>query len=443
MPKLFGTDGVRGIANQDLTAELAFKLGQAGATVLGRGSGGVFVIGKDTRISGDMLEAALSAGICSVGSSVVKIGVLPTPTIAYLTKALKADGGIVISASHNPAEYNGIKFFGPDGFKLSDKLEAEIEDAMDHIHGLPVGPSIGMIKENKKAVDYYIDHVVNTISGNLEGLKVAIDCGHGASYQLSPMVFRQLGAKVMAVNTKPNGTNINQGCGSTHIEYIQEIVMSHDVDIGFAHDGDADRVIAVDENGEVVDGDFIMAICATHLKKQGLLPKNTLVSTVMANLGFDIAMKENGIKVIKAKVGDRFVLEEMLKHDVLVGGEQSGHIIFLKHNTTGDGLITALQLSSVVMETGMKLSELKKVMKKLPQVLINVRVKSADGWDKIPSIKESIKEAEAELRDRGRLLVRPSGTEPLIRVMVESDAEESANLIARSVADVIRQELGY
>jgi len=442
LTRLFGTDGVRGIANVDLTAELAFKLGQAGSSVLSKGRGGVFVIGKDTRISGDMLEAALAAGICSMGSQVLKVGVLPTPAIAYLTRVLKADGGVVISASHNPAEYNGIKFFGPDGFKLADSVEDEIEATMaDHID-LPTGSSIGVIKSSKDAVDLYVDHAVNTIEGSLEGLKVAIDCGHGAAYQVSPAIFRQLGAKVMAVNTKPNGVNINLGCGSTHIDYIQEIVTSHDVDVGFAHDGDADRVIAVDETGEVVDGDYIMAICATHFMKRGLLPKSSLVTTVMANLGFDLAMKEHGIDIVKTKVGDRYVLEEMLKRDVIIGGEQSGHIIFLDHNTTGDGVITALQLASVMVQTGKKLSELKKIMEKLPQVLINVKVKGINGWQEIPSIKESISKAEKELGVMGRILVRPSGTEPLIRVMVESDTGSSASFIANSVADVIRQELG-
>ncbi|HZD59029.1 MAG TPA: phosphoglucosamine mutase [Anaerolineae bacterium] len=442
MTRLFGTDGVRGIANADLTAELAFKLGQAGASVLSRGRGGAFVIGKDTRISGDMLEAALAAGICSVGSQALKVSVLPTPAIAYLTKALKADGGVVISASHNPAEYNGIKFFGPDGFKLADSVEDEIEAAMEAHKDLPTGSSIGTVRSSKGATDLYIDHVVNTIEGNLEGLRVAIDCGHGAAYQVSPVVFRQLGAEVMAVNTSPNGTNINLGCGSTHIDYIQEIVISHDVDIGFAHDGDADRVIAVDETGEVVDGDFMLAICALHLKNRGRLPKNSLITTVMANLGFDLAMREYGIDIVKTKVGDRYVLEEMLKRDVTIGGEQSGHIIFLEHNTTGDGIITALQLASVMMQTGSRLSELKKIMDKLPQILVNVNVKGINGWQEIPSIKESIARAEKEIGSRGRILVRPSGTEPLIRVMVESDSGDSASFIAHSIADVIRRELG-
>ncbi|MBE0446958.1 MAG: phosphoglucosamine mutase [Actinobacteria bacterium] len=437
MTRFFGTDGIRGVANVDLTAELAFKLGQAGASVLTKGRGGVFVIGKDTRISGDMFEAALAAGICSVGSQALKVSVLPTPAIAYLTKALRADGGVVISASHNPAEYNGIKFFGPDGFKLADSIEDEIEAAMVGYMDLPTGPSIGTVKSSKYATDLYIDHVVNTIAGNLEGLKVAIDCGHGAAYQVSPAVFRQLGAEVMAVNTSPNGTNINLGCGSTHTEYIQEIVTSHDVDVGFAHDGDADRVIAVDEAGETVDGDFMLAICAVHLKKQGRLPKDSLVTTVMANLGFDLAMKKHGIGIAKTKVGDRYVLEEMLKKDVAVGGEQSGHIIFLDYNTTGDGIITALQLASIMMQTGSKLSELRRVMEKMPQVLVNVKAKGINGWQEVPSIKESIREAEEELGSRGRILVRQSGTEPLIRVMVESDSFDSANFIAHRVAGVI------
>lgn len=443
MTRLFGTDGVRGIANKDLIAELAFKIGQAGATVLSKGKGGVFIIGKDTRISGAMFEAALAAGICSVGSNVLNVGVLPTPAIAYLTKALNADGGVVISASHNPAEYNGIKFFGPDGFKLPDQVEDEIQANLDSEKDLPVGPGIGTVKVDEKAADLYIDHVVNTVTGNLEGLKVAIDCGHGAAYKVSPLVFRQLGADVKAVNTSPNGTNINRGCGSTYVDYIQEIVTSHDVNVGFAHDGDADRVIAVDEKGEVVDGDFIMAICANHLKERGMLPESAIVTTVMANLGFDIAMKKHGIDVIKTKVGDRYVLEEMLARDISIGGEQSGHIIFLEHNTTGDGIITALQLASVMVQTGKKLSELKKIMEKLPQVLVNVKVKRIHGWQEIVSIQDSIARAEAELQDRGRILVRPSGTEPLIRVMVESDTSDNAGFIAHSIANIIRQEIGF
>jgi len=443
LTRLFGTDGVRGIANKDLTAELAFKIGQAGATVLSKGKGGVFIIGKDTRISGAMFEAALAAGICSVGSNVLNVGVLSTPAIAYLTKALKADGGVVISASHNPAEYNGIKFFGPDGFKLPDQVEDDIQANLDSEKDLPTGPSIGTVKVDGKAADLYVDHVVNTITGSLEGLKVAIDCGHGAAYRVSPLVFRQLGAEVKAVNTSPNGMNINLGCGSTYVDYVQEIVTSHDVNVGFAHDGDADRVIAVDENGEVVDGDFIMAVCATHLKERGMLPKSAIVTTVMANLGFDIAMKKHGIDVVKTKVGDRYVLEEMLARNISIGGEQSGHIIFLEHNTTGDGIITALQLASVMVQTGKKLSELKKIMKKLPQVLINVKVKRIHGWQEIAIIRESIAKAETELQDRGRILVRPSGTEPLIRVMVESDTSDNAGFVAHSIANIIRQEIGF
>lgn len=442
MARLFGTDGVRGIANAELTAEFAFKLGQAGARVLGKHKGGVFIIGKDTRISGDMLEAALAAGICSVGGNVLELGVVPTPVVAYLTKACNAQGGIVISASHNPAEYNGIKFFGPDGFKLSDEKEDEIEAEMKAKFDLATGGKIGTVSTNHKAIDYYIEHAINAVPDGLDGFNVAIDCGHGAAYKLSPHIFKSLGAQVMAVNTKPNGTNINLGCGSTHIEYVQEIVTTHDVAVGFAHDGDADRVIAVDENGDVVDGDYIMAICAAHMKKKGLLPEEAIVTTVMANLGFDHAMEKQGIDVIKTKVGDRYVLEEMLINNISIGGEQSGHIIFLEHATTGDGIITALQLASVIMETGEKLSDLKKIMRKLPQVLINVKVSNMNGWQDVPSIKSAIEKVESDLGDNGRILVRPSGTEPLIRVMVESDTSESANSMASAVADIIKGELG-
>jgi phosphoglucosamine mutase len=442
LARLFGTDGVRGIANVDLKADFAFKLGQAGARVLGKHKGGVFLIGKDTRTSGDMFEAALTAGICSVGGNVLELGVVPTPVVAYLTKACNAQGGIVISASHNPAEYNGIKFFGPDGFKLSDEKEDEIEAELTAKIELSTAGNIGTVANNTKAVDYYIEHALNSISTDLDGFSVAIDCGHGAAYKLSPQIFRTLGAKVMAVNTKPNGTNINLGCGSTHIEYIQEIVTTHDVSVGFAHDGDADRVIAIDENGDVIDGDFIMAICAAHLKKKGQLPENAIVSTVMANLGFDHAMSSQGIEVLKTKVGDRYVLEEMLRNNISIGGEQSGHIIFLKHATTGDGIITAVQLASVIMETGQKLSELKNIMTKLPQVLINVKVSKMSGWEEVPAIKSAIKKAEADLGDGGRILVRASGTEPLVRVMVESGTADSAKSIAIGVADVVRNEVG-
>lgn len=441
MSRLFGTDGVRGIANKELTAEIAFQLGQAGAQVLDKGKGGLFLIGKDTRISGDMLEASLAAGICSVGSNVLQIGVVPTPVVAYLTRVLHASGGVVISASHNPAEYNGIKFFGADGFKLSDEMEDKIEATMNDALKLPVGGSIGTIRFDRRPLDFYIDHAMNTITGSFDGLNVAIDCGHGAAYELSPLIFHNLGARVLAVNTKPNGMNINRECGSTHIDFIREIVTTHDVAVGFAHDGDADRVIAVDENGDIVDGDYIMAICAAHFKDNRWLPKDAIVSTVMANLGFDIAMRDKGIEVIKTKVGDRYVLEEMVACGITIGGEQSGHIIFLEHTTTGDGIITALQLSSVIVETGKKLSELKRIMNKLPQILINVKVRTAKGWEEVPAIKEAMERAQVDLGDRGRLLVRPSGTEPLIRVMVESDSPESAEQIAGSVADIVAQEL--
>jgi phosphoglucosamine mutase len=437
--KLFGTDGVRGIANQDLSPELAFKLGQAGAYCLGEGA---FVIGKDTRISGDLLEAALVAGICSSGGKAIKAGVLPTPAVAYLTKAMHANGGIVISASHNPAEYNGIKFFGSDGYKLADAVEEQIEEVLNKAVKRPSGQDVGIVKEAEEAVDLYINHVIGTIPGDLDGFKVAIDCAHGAAWQISPMVLRQLGAEVLAVNTRPNGLNINLNCGSTHLEYIKEIVTSHDVDLGLAHDGDADRVIAIDEKGNIVDGDYIMAISALHLKQEGLLDPPIIVTTVMTNMGFDLAMQKHNIKVFKTKVGDRFVIEEMLARGAIIGGEQSGHIVFHRHTTTGDGIITALQLMVIMRDTGKKLSELRSVMEKLPQVLINVPVSDKSKIARNEAISKAIQRAEKELNNKGRILVRPSGTEPLVRIMVECERREKADKIAAAVAEVIEKEVG-
>ncbi|MBI4744367.1 MAG: phosphoglucosamine mutase [Actinobacteria bacterium] len=443
MGRLFGTDGVRGIANIELTPELAFKIGQAGARILAKGKGDKIVIGKDGRISGDVLEAALIAGVCSTGADIYRVGIMPTPAIAYLTRTYGANAGVVISASHNPAEYNGIKFFDSRGFKLLDEKEDEIEKIVSQGGDFErsSGGEVGIVFEVDDAEEKYINHAMNTIPGDLEGLKIAIDCAFGAAYKVVPSIFRELGAEVHAFNIEPDGLNINKGCGSTNIDYVQEIVRTHNVDIGISFDGDADRVIAVDENGEVIDGDFIMAICAVYLNNLGKLVNNTLVTTVMTNFGFDLAMQRNGIKVVKTKVGDRYVLEKMMNENLAFGGEQSGHIIFLEHNTTGDGVITALQLISVMRQTAKKLSELKRVMDRLPQVLVNVEVSKKGKLNQTKAIWDRVKQIEERLGDKGRILVRESGTEPLVRVMVESEIKDEAKEIAESLAEVVNKEL--
>lgn len=443
MTRLFGTDGVRGIANQDLSPELAFRLGQAGGRLLGpKDRKGSIVVGKDTRISGDLLETALISGICSAGANAMRVGVLPTPGIAYLTRDLGADAGVVISASHNPAEYNGIKFFNAEGFKLSDELEDKIEILTEEeVNDRPRGGDVGAIIEVDNAVDKYLDHLVGTIPGDLSGFSVAIDCANGAAYQVAPAVLKELGASVLEFGVKPDGLNINSNCGSTYPRYVQEIVKTHPVDLGLSFDGDADRVIAIDDQGEEVDGDFILAICAVYLKNQNCLPKNALVTTVMTNMGFDLAMKKNDIEIIKTKVGDRYVLEEMMAREIMVGGEQSGHIIFLNHTSTGDGLITALQLMNVIKDSGKPLSELRKVMERLPQILVNVSVPSIQKLEAADKVWDAVESAQEKLDGRGRILVRPSGTEPLVRVMVESDSQVEADNIAQEVAAVIQTEL--
>ncbi len=442
MKKLFGTDGVRGIANLELTPELAFKLGQAGAEFLAKGKKQSIIVGKDTRLSCDLLEHALISGICSMGVDVLRAGVIPTPGVSFLTRSLKAAGGVVISASHNPAEFNGIKFFDSQGYKLSDQSEEEIEKIMEEdFKERPSGEKIGRVKEIDDALERYINFLVGTISGDLYGFNIALDCANGATYLASPLVFRQLGARVLPVYVNPNGLNINQDCGSTHPETIREVVLTHDVDIGLSHDGDGDRVIIVDETGEIIDGDYILAITSIYLKNLGRLRNNTIVATVMSNLGLDLAMNNFNIKVARTKVGDRYVLEKMLEEGAILGGEQSGHIIFLEHNTTGDGIITALQLLTVMRDTRMKLSELKKVLKPLPQVLINVEVKKKELLNECKSIWKEVEANQKKLGDKGRILVRPSGTEPLVRVMVEAEGEKRANSIAQKIADIIEKEL--
>ncbi len=446
MPRMFGTDGVRGVANSEaLSPELAFALGRAAATLARERSGRrvVGVIGRDTRRSGPMLAAALSAGICSAGGDVVDLGVITTPGVAYVTAHLKADFGVMISASHNPAPDNGIKFFSGDGYKLPDEVEDQLEAmvrAKPDTMPRPTGADLGTIRQSPEAVEAYVEHLVSTGSP-LTGLKVVVDCGHGAAYRLSPEVLRRLGAEVIALNTAPDGLNINDGCGSTHPEALQEAVRAYGADAGIAHDGDADRCIAVDERGELVDGDQIMAICALDLKEKGQLPKDTLVATVMSNMGLELFLRAHGLKLVRTKVGDRYVLEEMLKGGYGLGGEQSGHVIFGALATTGDGILTAVQLLSILARAKQPLSALAGRMQRLPQWLENVRVGRKEGWEENPAIREAIARAEAELAGEGRVLVRASGTEPLIRVMLEGPDMARIRQLAGAIAEVIRAEL--
>lgn len=449
MRKLFGTDGVRGVANKLLTPDLAYRLGRAGAYVLTKdfqgGAKPTIVIGKDTRISGDMLEAALIAGICSVGVDVLRVGVMPTPAIAYLTRALEATAGVVISASHNPVEDNGIKFFAATGYKLPDEVEAQVEYLLDtSLNDLPspTGADVGRVREVPDAADRYVEFAKSTVDVRLDGLKVVVDCANGAAYQVAPRILKELGAEVIAVYDGPDGININKECGSTHPEVVADKVREYGADIGFAHDGDADRVIAVDEKGGIVDGDFIMMICSTHLKECRKLPQDTVVVTVMSNMGLHLGLKKADIRVLETQVGDRYVLEELLRSGARFGGEQSGHIIFLDYNTTGDGIVTALQLISVVKKTGRSLSSLASQMQRLPQVLVNVRVTDKATAMKNPEVTAAIETGKAKLGDRGRILVRPSGTEPKVRVMAEGPDEAELQEIVDDIAAVLSRISG-
>ncbi len=448
MGKLFGTDGVRGVANLELTPRLAYQLGQAGAYVLTGETKHTpkILVGMDTRISGDMLEAALISGICSVGAQVVSLGVIPTPAIAYLTRLYDADAGVVISASHNPFEYNGIKFFNSNGYKLPDAIEDKIEEII--LNGgdelpKPIGQNIGFKMFKETALEDYVSFVKGTISGDLENINVAIDCANGASFQAAPMALYELKANVNVINNEPDGININAGCGSTHMKQLQEYVRKTGSDMGLAFDGDADRVLAVDEKGNIVDGDQIMAIIGLHLKQQGMLAHNTIVATVMSNMGLDIMARNNGLVVEKTKVGDRYVLEEMLNSGYMLGGEQSGHIIFLEHNTTGDGLLTAIQLLKVLKDSGKKLSELAGVLQVLPQVLINAKVTNEKKYKYLDDevIKKMCQELEDEFKGEGRVLIRPSGTEPLVRVMIEGKDKEIITRRAKELVRVIEGRL--
>ena len=448
MGRLFGTDGVRGVANTELTGELAFQLGRAGAYVLASETHHTprILVGKDTRKSGDMLEQALVAGICSSGAEAVLAGYIPTPAIAYLVRKYKFDAGVVISASHNPAEFNGIKFFSSEGYKLSDELEERIEkiilDRAEEVPS-PTGAGIGSVTTLETASDDYVEFATKTIDGDLKGLRIAIDCANGASFKVAPQALKRLGADVLVINDKPDGLNINKNCGSTHLEMLQEFVVKNKCDAGIAFDGDADRALAVDENGQLMDGDQIMAALGLRMKNKGLLKDNTIVVTVMSNLGFDIMARENGINVLKTSVGDRYVLEKMLEGGYNLGGEQSGHIIFSNHNTTGDGLITALQVLWLMKESGKKLSELAGVMTVLPQVLKNARVDNTkkNTYLNDPVIAEKCKELEKTFHGEGRVLIRPSGTEPLVRVMIEGRDQDYITKKAEELVQLIEERL--
>lgn len=446
MKKLFGTDGVRGVANIDLTPEVAFGLGRAGAYVLSKHTHHCsIVLGRDTRVSGDMLEGALIAGICSMGGNVLDADVIPTPGVAYLTRKMKASAGVVISASHNPIQDNGIKFFSSDGFKLPDDIEKEIEDLFfkkkDNLKR-PTHEKVGRLIHITDAQKLYSNYVKEITAADLTGLKIVLDCAHGASYSVAPQIFQDLGAETLVLNHQPNGVNINVNCGSTYPDLLKKVVVASSYDMGIAFDGDADRALAVDEKGELVDGDQIMAIFARHLKAKGRLKNNKVVATVMSNIGFQKCMEENNIDMLRAKVGDRYVLEEMIKTGACLGGEQSGHIILLDYNTTGDGIVTAVTLADIARKHGKKLSELAGVMKKYPQLLVNVRVKDTRRFKDDKEINKIIAEVEQILRNKGRLLVRPSGTEPIIRVMAEGPDEEELKTLVGKVADIVKQRLG-
>ncbi len=442
---MFGTDGVRGVANDELTPQLAMQLGQAGAYVLTKSKNHkpTIMVGCDTRISGDMLANALMAGACSVGANCVYVGVVPTPAVAYLTKKYMVDAGVVISASHNPVEFNGIKFFDGDGYKLpdalEDEIEAEIRSNMKDIK-FPIGPGVGKIKFRTDAREEYINHAVRSVNVNLSGMKIVVDCAEGASHYTSVEALTASGAEVVAIHNHPDGTNINANCGSTHMEELMARVVYEKAAVGLAFDGDADRLLAVDENGKVVDGDQIMAIIGNHMKEHGKLRDNTIVATVMSNLGFSLSCEAHGIKLERTAVGDRYVLERMKEIGGSLGGEQSGHIIFLDENTTGDGLLSALHLLQVMVDSGKPLSELAKIMDVLPQALVGAKVANhkKDKYLEYPEIRAAIEEVEKKFAGEGRVLIRPSGTEPLVRVMIEGKDQQQIQQEAERLAALIQ-----
>ena len=448
MARLFGTDGVRGIANEELTPLLAMQLGMAGAHVLTKEKSHkpTIMVGCDTRISGDMLANALMAGVCSVGANAVYVGVVPTPAVAYLTRKYKVDAGVVISASHNPVEFNGIKFFDENGYKLPDAMEDEIEELIrSDMKGVkfPTGSGVGKIKYRTDAREEYINHAICSVNVNLSGVKIVVDCAEGAAHYTSVEALKELGAEVIAIHNNPDGININANCGSTHMEELQARVVYEHADLGLAFDGDADRLLAVDENGKVVNGDEIMAIIGNYMKEQGKLKEDMIVVTVMSNLGFMLMAKEKGINVVQTKVGDRYVLESMQELKANLGGEQSGHIIFLDDNTTGDGLLSALHLLEVMVQTGKKMSELASIMEVLPQALVNAKVPThkKNDYMEYPEIATAIAKLTEQFAGEGRVLIRPSGTEPLVRVMIEGKNQELIQEEALKLAKLIEKTM--
>ena len=458
MARLFGTDGVRGVANTELTCELAYRLGQAAAVFLGKN----IVVGKDTRLSGDMLESALAAGIMSAGGTELSVGIIPTPAVALLVRELHADGGAVISASHNPPEYNGIKLFDAEGYKLPDEVEDKIEEfikqgglegaaarAKEGAEGedaaamLP-GDEVGVALPVDEACEIYIEHAVQSVRAqgiDFSGMRIALDTGHGASSLTSAEAFRRLGAEVIAINEDFDGTDINVNCGSTHLVPLAQLMRESGADVGVAHDGDADRVMLMTPDGTEIDGDMVEAVCALDMKRRGCLPEDTVVSTVMCNLGFVHAMRDNGITVVQTKVGDRYVLEEMRAKGYAIGGEQSGHMILLEHNSTGDGLMTACQFLAAVKRAGTPVADVVSIMKKFPQTLINVRVRDKHAVEGNEAIAAAVAKAEEALGDSGRVLLRPSGTEPVVRVMVEAEDADAAKAHAEAIAAVVEAEI--
>ena len=447
MGKLFGTDGVRGIANVDLTPELAYEIGRAGAYILAQNKVGKILVGKDTRASGDMLEAALTAGICSMGLDVVSLGIIPTPAVAYLTRKYESLAGVVISASHNPGEYNGIKFFNFEGLKLPDEIEEKIENIIlnkKEIDVRPIKNEVGRVYIEENGARDYKEFLKSTIKVDLTGITVAMDCGHGALYKIGPETIEELGGKVIVVNNSPDGMNINKNCGSTNPGIVQQLVLDEKADIGISFDGDADRIIAVDDKGVLVDGDHILAICGTYLRDNGKLKNNTIVGTIMTNMGLDVYLEENNMNIVKTTVGDRYILEEMVKSGYVLGGEQSGHIIFLDYNTTGDGLATGLHLMEVMKMKGKPMSELNNLMKNYPQVLINAKVDNIYKYKYMENseIKLEIEKIESLFHGEGRVVIRPSGTEPLVRVMIEGKNQEEITKIAQDLADFIEARIG-
>lgn len=448
MGRLFGTDGVRGVANEELIPLLAMQLGQAGAYVLTKENKHkpTIMVGCDTRISGDMLANALMAGVCSVGANAVYVGVVPTPAVAYLTKKYKVDAGVVISASHNPVEFNGIKFFDGNGYKLPDSMEDEIEELLkSDMKGIkfPTGSGVGKIKYRTDAREEYINHAIQAVNVDLNGMKIVVDCAEGASHYTSVEALKELGAEIIAIHNNPDGTNINANCGSTHMEELMARVVYEKADVGLAFDGDADRLLAVDENGKVVDGDQIMAIVGNHMKAQGKLKGDAIVVTVMSNLGFFLMAEKNGIVAEQTKVGDRYVLERMREKGFSLGGEQSGHVIFLDENTTGDGLLSALHLLQVLVDTGKPLSQLAKIMEVLPQALVNAKVPNhkKEKYMEYPEIADAIAKLNDKFAGEGRVLIRPSGTEPLVRVMIEGKDQKMIEQEAKQLAELIQNSM--